>query len=161
MDSIKPSILEYYQSNNIEIIKSSNQDTTDLQKAIDSTIGDVSVLGALSGRFDHVMNSIHLLKLYNYRRIFLYSNDSVAWLLSPNILHEIDLVGGPICGLIPIFGDARITTTGLKWNLDNSIVNSMGDLVSTSNEIVGSVSVISDQYILWTSTLEDQNAHRC
>jgi thiamine pyrophosphokinase len=41
------------------------------------------------------------------------------------------------CGLVPVFGPVReLATTGLRWNLDPSMGESIfGDLVSTNNII--------------------------
>ena len=40
---------------------------------------------------------------------------------------------GPSCGLIPLAGPARVTTSGLKWNLDDDEMT-FGRFISTSNE---------------------------
>eukprot|EP00958_Prasinococcus_capsulatus_P023594 scaffold3551_cov408-Prasinococcus_capsulatus_cf.AAC.21 len=52
-----------------------------------------------------------------------------------SLVHPDLMLEGPICGLVPIAGPAKVTTRGLKWNLDDQML-SFGELVSTSNEIV-------------------------
>lgn len=47
---------------------------------------------------------------------------------------------GPSCGLVPLTGPARVTTTGLKWNLNDDEI-SFGRFISTSNQLATSAAV--------------------
>jgi len=53
---------------------------------------------------------------------------------------------------IPIFGPCRTTTTGFKWNVDCVLV--LGGLISSSNEVVGPVTVRCDQPLLLAFSLQ-------
>ncbi|KAE8801281.1 thiamine pyrophosphokinase 1 [Hordeum vulgare] len=147
MDSVRPEVKEYYSSLGTQIIDDSHdQDTTDLNKCIsfitknppgpDSSNLCILVLGALGGRFDHEMGNINVLYRFSNTRIILLSDDSSIFLLPRTHNHEIRIersVEGPHCGLIPVGApSSSSTTTGLRWNLDNTSMN-FGGLLSTSN----------------------------
>nr|CAB3479340.1 unnamed protein product [Digitaria exilis] len=168
MDSIRPEVKEYYSNLGTDLVdESHDQDTTDLHKCIsfitrDLPVPDKSnlcilVLGALGGRFDHEMGNINVLYRFANTKIILLSDDCSICLLPKTHNHEIHIeksVEGPHCGLIPMGGPSTsTTTTGLRWNLDNTSM-SYGGLVSTSNIVDDDrVTVTSDSDLIWTISL--------
>ncbi|KAG8067873.1 hypothetical protein GUJ93_ZPchr0005g14372 [Zizania palustris] len=147
MDSVRPEVMEYYSNLGTKIVdESHDQDTTDLHKCVafvidNSPIPDKSnlcilALGALGGRFDHEMGNINVLHLFPNSRIILLSDDCLIFLLPRTHTHNIHIersIEGPHCGLIPIGAPSTsTTTTGLRWNLDNTSM-SFGRLISTCN----------------------------
>ena len=70
-----------------------NQDTTDLMKCMEeleawerrtnAATHPVLICGALSGRFDHMMHTVHFLHQHtqSQRQIFLISDENIACLL--------------------------------------------------------------------------------
>ncbi|CAN6347128.1 unnamed protein product [Urochloa humidicola] len=170
MDSVRPEVKEYYSNLGTKIVdESHDQDTTDLHKCIDfiaknSPVADKSnlcilVLGALGGRFDHEMGNINVLHLFPNIKIILLSDDCLIFLLPRTHTHMIHierLIEGPHCGLIPIgMPSTSTTTTGLRWNLDNTSM-SYGGLVSTSNIVEeDKVTVTSDSDLIWTISLRN------
>ncbi|KAB2068682.1 hypothetical protein ES319_A08G048300v1 [Gossypium barbadense] len=170
MDSIRKEVLDFYRSLGTEIIdKSHDQDTTDLHKCI-TYIRDfapdvnkssqlcILVAGALGGRYDHEMGNLNVLYCFSALRIVLLSDDSLIYLLPRTHHHEIHIqtsVEGPHCGLIPIGVPSRSsTTTGLRWNLNNTEMR-FGGLISSSNIVVGEkVTVQSDTDLLWTISIK-------
>ncbi|KAJ3329693.1 cAMP-dependent protein kinase subunit [Blyttiomyces sp. JEL0837] len=100
--------------------------------AIDQTeppsgLYDIIALGAVGGRFDQTIASIHkLFVIGSQRKVYLVSNESIVVLLTPEYKHQIICdrdIEGPTCGVMPIgVSVANVVTTGLKWNI-----------VSTSN----------------------------
>ncbi|CAL0316197.1 unnamed protein product [Lupinus luteus] len=165
MDSIQTEVLDFYKKLGTKIIdESQDQDTTDLHKCItyilnltpdvDKSKLCILVVGALGGRFDHEVGNINVLCSFSGTRIILLSDDCLIHLLPKNQHHKIFIqssVEGPHCGLIPIGMPCRSsTTTGLKWDLDNTEMK-FGGLVSTSNIVKGDiVTVQSDSDLLWT-----------
>ncbi|CAO1947147.1 unnamed protein product [Urochloa humidicola] len=170
MDSIRPEVKEYYSNLGANIVdESHDQDTTDLHKCVsfitrDLPVSDKSnlcvlVLGALGGRFDHEMGNINVLYRFSSTKIVLLSDDCSIFLLPKTHTHEIHIeksVEGPHCGLIPIGGPSiSTTTTGLRWNLDNTSM-SYGGLVSTSNIVDDDkITVTSDSDLIWTISLRN------
>eukprot|EP00592_Proboscia_alata_P028301 CAMPEP_0194448462 /NCGR_PEP_ID=MMETSP0176-20130528/129586_1 /TAXON_ID=216777 /ORGANISM="Proboscia alata, Strain PI-D3" /LENGTH=117 /DNA_ID=CAMNT_0039275447 /DNA_START=92 /DNA_END=445 /DNA_ORIENTATION=- len=70
-----------------------------------------------------------------FTHLRLYTEETVALLLLPNIHHTIDIndprdttastpiVEGPTCGLLPVGHRCdRVTTRGLQWNLDQDVM---------------------------------------
>ncbi|KAL0459681.1 UNVERIFIED_CONTAM: Thiamine pyrophosphokinase [Sesamum latifolium] len=113
---------------------SHDQHTADLHKCV-SYIQDllslknqnicILVAGAHGGRSDHEIGNINVLCRFPSMRIILRSDDCFIQLLPCSHHHEIHIqstVEGPHCGVIPIGGPSkRSTTTGLQWNLSGHI----------------------------------------
>ncbi|CAL0302426.1 unnamed protein product [Lupinus luteus] len=169
MDSIRKEVLDFYVEQGTKIIdESHDQDSTDLHKCVrhicnvmpnnDKSPLCVLVAGALGGRFDHEMGNINVLCRFSNTRIILLSEDCLIHLLPKNHSHKIFIQSsseGPHCGLIPIgTPSGSSTTTGLKWNLENTEMR-FGGLVSTSNIVEEEiVTVQSDSDLLWTISIK-------
>ncbi|KAJ1498736.1 cAMP-dependent protein kinase subunit [Coelomomyces lativittatus] len=69
------------------------------------------------------------------RQVFIVDQLNSVTLLGPG-LHRIHCTF-PLetlhCGLIPLEGEVKVKTSGLKWNLDNDILK-FGHFISTSNQ---------------------------
>ncbi|RKP17713.1 thiamine pyrophosphokinase, partial [Rozella allomycis CSF55] len=158
LDSLDEITRIEYQKANIPIIHDSCQDTTDLTKCLKylekiPLSNSVFVFGAFGGRVDQSLSSIHSSLLFNHKRIYLMNKECLSTVLQPgnssiiiNEKHE-----GPICGVLPIVQSKTVvSTTGLKWNLDNANL-SYGSLISSSNKAVDTVvTITTNQPVLWT-----------
>jgi len=168
MDSVRKEVLGFYSNLGTKISdESHDQDTTDLHKCVayvlDSTPNleksnlCILVAGALGGRFDHEVGNINVLCRFSTTRIILLSEDCYIQLLPSTHHHQILIqssVEGPHCGLIPIGGPSRITTTtGLQWDLTDTEMR-FGGLISTSNVVKEEkITVKSDSDLLWTISI--------
>ncbi|XP_047469383.1 thiamin pyrophosphokinase 1-like isoform X2 [Penaeus chinensis] len=175
-DSIESEVLKLYQNENVTVINTPDQDETDFTKAVrvlgkyilerNLMVDQVLVIaGVHSERFDHIMANLATLfkvdKLIPVPVIMLCKG-SLIWLLSPGD-HRIEVAKDVIlnsqrawCGLIPLGHPAIVTTSGLKWNLDNREL-SFSSLVSTSNTYdpkCSSVSISTSHPLIWTMGIE-------
>ncbi|CAO3567584.1 unnamed protein product [Mortierella alpina] len=118
----------------------------------------VVALGGTGGRFDQTMSSIHHLYLmYHERHATLVSDESIVVLLGPGT-HEITCnleIEGPTCGIIPIASpETVITTTGLKWDVENW-KTAFGTQLSTSNVLASSkVTIQTNAPVVWTTEIK-------
>ncbi|KAI0925984.1 hypothetical protein AcV5_008566 [Taiwanofungus camphoratus] len=170
LDSLRDDVREFYAALNVPITRDSDQYATDLMKCIHALaekekadrVGqyDLVILGGLSGRLDqtvHTLSFVHKLRKTR-KRTFAITDDNIAWVLDEGE-HRISVnhgVLGPTCGLLPVGVDsAIISTTGLRWNLSDS-VTSFDGLVSTSNHLVpeeNTVCIKTTKPIWWSIEL--------
>jgi thiamine pyrophosphokinase len=126
---------------------------------------NILILSDLSGRIDQGIGILHEMlretKALESRgtRIWLLNNDSMSWILpkGSNVLRGLftqwpagDATSGeehlfsPNVGILPIYGRAVISTSGLEWDVKDWHTE-MGIMVSTSNH------VIRDEVVIDTS----------
>ena len=153
--------------------KTNSQHDNQTEKHI-RTDSNVLVLGAFGGRLDHEMANLNSAVRWSKSNkagpivspLTLLSEHSIAYVLAPgthNIYPDLSLEG-PTCGLIPLGETCEsITTTGLKWNLNQSKLE-FGGLVSTSNamkEGVEKITVETSHHVLWTTHINWQRYEKC
>lgn len=170
-DSISPETLQAFKQNEeIKVVNTPDQNYTDFTKALkelnnykmknEIRLENIYVMTEMiEGRIDQVMANINTLfmaqKLFPGMRIFRLSSDSISWLLTPGTysisIPEILRVNQDWCSLVPVGAPAVLTTSGLKWNLNNHKCF-FGEMVSTSNTYDGSpkVEIQTDSPILWS-----------
>ncbi|KAG2076710.1 thiamine pyrophosphokinase [Suillus decipiens] len=168
LDSLRDEVRLYYTSLNVPVIRDSDQDSTDLMKCVQALEEkerltgqefEIVILGGLSGRLDqtvHTLSYLHKLRKTR-RRVFVVTDDNVGWVLNEgeHLIHINHDVLGQTCGLLPVGIDSTtLTTTGLRWNLDNT-ESSFDGLVSTSNHLVPGqdVTIKTSKPIWWCAEL--------
>ncbi|KAM4606603.1 thiamine pyrophosphokinase 1 isoform 2-T3 [Polymixia lowei] len=171
-DSITAEVKAFYAERGCRLIETADQDLTDFTKCLAIMVEEIHrqklqvdtivVLGGLAGRLDQTMASVET--LYHSLSItqlplLIIQGTSLAHLLRPGS-HKLGVntgLEGEWCSLIPVGGPCQTHTTGLKWNLDNQVLQ-FGKLVSTSNTYepvtTGNprkpVTVTTDQPLLWS-----------
>jgi thiamine pyrophosphokinase len=120
----------------VTFIKIEEQETTDLEKALDYLITknytDINVLWASGLRLDHTINNFATLAKYKKYKIVLYDDNSKAFVL-PAFYSKIYKAGDSV-SLIPISKAEHIHTTNLVYELQNEILE-FGKRSGISNQV--------------------------
>ncbi len=147
-DSIDKNILEKYDNSNYNIQRLiPEKDLTDTQSALELAIKkkstDITIVGAIGTRLDHVIANVHILKIALDKKIS-------AKIINEN--NEIQLINKPIeltkdkykyVSVIPLTTEViGVTIEGMKYPLDNYTIK-IGDSLGVSNEITNPIAKIS------------------
>ncbi|RMZ79913.1 hypothetical protein DV738_g3069, partial [Chaetothyriales sp. CBS 135597] len=152
-DSLTAETADYYRARGVDLLKQSEQYSTDFTKALrwireaarrslDDGDLDVIVLGGLGGRVDQALSQIHHLYMAGREaqllrgRIYLLSEQSLSFVLNPglNVIHIEPGYFEENVGIIPVCGPASITLKGFEWDVQDWPTE-FGGQISTSNHI--------------------------
>lgn len=130
----KEKILERYQD--VKFIHTPDQNKTDLDKGIEYLIKEgfpaVNIVWATGLRADHtITNLTNIVKYKNEIDIVMFNDNSKIFPLG-STFKKCYPQGTPI-SIIPIGKSTGITTSGLKYNLDNDYLE-LGSRTGSSNE---------------------------
>jgi thiamine pyrophosphokinase len=115
----------------------------------------IIALGAHGGRLDHLLSNLNTLYTFRNHNLILMGEGNLTRLVQAGrtCIQPVPGIEGPHCGLIPLQGQAVVTTSGLKWDMERAKMN-FGGLISTSNRIQREeVCVESDSDLIWTVQL--------
>ena len=131
-----------------------------MEKEREQSFDAIIAVNTIGGRPDHLLSNFHTLHKFSESGTSVFLCDignSISWVLHPG-KHRLEtaLKGSllPVynwCSLVPLTGESVVTTTGLKWNLNNGTLK-FGHFISTSNEFVPStpVTVECTSPLLWS-----------
>ncbi|XP_076868899.1 thiamine pyrophosphokinase 1 [Brachyhypopomus gauderio] len=178
-DSITPEVKTFYSQKKCRLIETADQDLTDFTKCLDIMVKEIQekrvkvdtivILGGLLGRFDQIMATVetlfHAQKMTDVP-VVVIQGSSLAVLLREGRQLQLGVntgLEGDWCALVPVGGSCITTTSGLKWNLDNSTLE-FGKLVSTSNTYEDQepgqgrrpVRIHTDRPLLWSMGIKEE-----
>lgn len=178
LDSLRDDVRAYYHGHGVHISRDPDQYSTDFGKAIKQiaqavplasrpgACREILILCTLGGRVDQGLGLLYEMlrtqRAHPDTRLWLFSESSVSFVLPPGLnrivtpmvaaAHE-DVPTGFFTenvGILPAFGPATISTTGLEWDVTDWPTSVDGN-VSTSNHVKGeSVTVKTDAQVLFT-----------
>ncbi|XP_076636908.1 thiamine pyrophosphokinase 1-like isoform X4 [Colletes latitarsis] len=144
MDSCSPAVLEQMKSMGSMVVETPDQNLTDYTKAL-IEIGQLNKKANLKKLQDDAIISLQI--LIRYIKVI-----------------SISKTYSSSCGLFPIGEPTNsITTTGLKWNLNNATMR-FGGLVSSSNTYTSSkITIHTDSPVIWTMSIAPlkENVNSC
>jgi thiamine pyrophosphokinase len=134
LDSVTGETLNYFKGKS-EIIKLKRQDDTDVEKCLKLLIKkrykEAYLLGATGNRLDHTLCNLGIvIKFFDKIKIKIIAEDSILIPYSDFI--ELKSVPGEIISLYGFNAQTKITSTGLKYPLNDAILP-FGEKESTSN----------------------------
>lgn len=122
----------------IEVIVDKEQNNTDFQKALlyissKYTPHEIVILGALGNRTDHLISNLFIVSNIN-PEIVVTIDSTKEWVRRVTSLTPLNIVGqeGATLSLLPLSSCSGVTTSGLKWKLENENL-SRDSIFSQSN----------------------------
>ena len=143
MDSLSPDLVTILS----DVIDSvAEQETTDFEKCLMRVRSPkVLAVGFMGGRIDHQLAVLNVMARYADRKLVMLSDDDVAMMVPEGGI-TVDMTAGCRFALMPL-AEARVWSTGLRWNLDGQVMAPTG-LISSSNEATGPVTIRAEGPVL-------------
>lgn len=140
LDSVTTGDVAWAEAEGAKILQvPPDKDYTDLELAIEQAAAcellHIVVVGVDGGRVDHELGNWAVLCAPRAQMLEVRTAGGVATVLHGEFINKVDLVGEPgeVVSIISRNGDAQVTTTGLKWPLDDALLPSTSSL-GVSNE---------------------------
>ena len=124
MDSAPTELLEEYSQ--VEIRRCSpDKDETDLELAIEAALSynpeKVTIFGALEKRCDHSLYNLYLICRHP-KKVYIESEKEILFVINEET--KIPCFPGQTISLIPLGNPCYgVTTKGLKWELENAVLD--------------------------------------
>ena len=127
MDSVSPEALTTAEQSGTRVERHPlDKDQTDLELALElaARLADrVVVIGASGGRLDHLIGNLNVLASPQWSGV-----EIEAWLGNAQavVVHghrDLEVEPGTTVSLFALGGRARVTTTGLKWPLNDEVLD--------------------------------------
>lgn len=147
-DSVNEKILNKYKNTNIPITYlKPEKDFTDthmgLKKSIEIGSNDVTIIGAIGTRLDHVLANIHILKEAlnnNIQAKLVNENNQIMLIEGKNVINKNN--DYKYLSIIPLTTEIKgVTLKGLKYLLENANLN-IGESIGVSNEQINNTATI-------------------
>lgn len=122
------------------------KDETDLQIAISHALRmgyrEIYIIGAFGGRCDHFLGNIGLLYWAKQKGASVLMEDAATSVRLVSDSLTLPAKKNCYLSLIPFFGDANVSVSGVKYSLQNHKMQ-MGDTLGISNEFTDSIAEIN------------------
>ena len=127
-----------------ELCEYPEQDRTDFEKLL-STLPDeiceLQVLGGLGRRLDHLITNLLIVcQLPEDLKVIFEAEGQGLYRVTPGCRFDQSVKTGTTLSLLPLQEVAGVSTSGLKWNLENQRMGP-GLQLGQSNEVVGEVTI--------------------
>ena len=141
-DAVKATVLKYYKAKGVSIKKIRNQNTNDLEKALNLALSKklkkIFIIGATGKRLDHIINNLSVIKRYSLKAdIKFYDKTFEIFFLNKST--EFEYRKSEVVSLLALPKASGIKTQGLKWKLNNGTLefgNRQGALnIANSNYV--------------------------
>jgi len=135
-DSITSETLAHFE--NVPQVRDLDQERTDTEKAIEYALAqgafdEITLLGATSGRLDHVLGHVGLLRKYLGRvRLVMESDDGRSYVGDADI--ELQCPRGTVVSFFAVGSAVELTTQNLRYPLENRTLE-LGIQDSISNVV--------------------------
>lgn len=159
LDAITADTLAFYKAQGTTILKETEQETDDLEKALRYLVrsgfnGDLHLANLTGGRIDHTLVNLSVLTRYNdlFRSMIAYhENFELSFITSKRPQLKLNVEVGKLVSLIPLPEAVGVTTSGLKYPLTDATLT-FGVREGLSNEIIGEgfVSITSGSLLALT-----------
>jgi thiamine pyrophosphokinase len=143
-----------------QIHRHPEQTRTDFQKVfadLPENVTDILVLGGLGKRTDHQLTNLMIASTFPPELNVVFEHgDELLFRLTPQIPFEADLEMESTLSLLPFPRADGVTTEGLRWNLDQAVME-IGGQLGQSNHVIGpvKVTITSGCLYLWRKALTE------